>query len=111
MLLTIGGKMLQRAHVVEPVGKLDEDDSNVVRHSQYHLADVFRLPFFPACQIDLRDLGDAVDDVGYRRAELFLDLVIRDIGIFHCVVQQSGGDCRRIQFHLCQDERYFEGMN
>ena len=32
-----------RPHVVEPVGELDEDDADVVRHRQEHLPDVLGL--------------------------------------------------------------------
>src|SRR5260370_15982032 len=34
---------IERAHVVEAVGQLDEDDPKVLRHRHHHLADVLRL--------------------------------------------------------------------
>src|SRR5215207_7177331 len=36
-------EVLERAHVVEPVGQLDEDDAHVVHHREEHLADVLGL--------------------------------------------------------------------
>ena len=37
------GQVVERPHVVEPVGELDEDDPDVVHHRQQHLAEVLRL--------------------------------------------------------------------
>ena len=41
--LLVDGQRAQRAHVVQPVGELDEDDADVLRHGQEHLADVLGL--------------------------------------------------------------------
>jgi hypothetical protein len=45
-LLAIRVEMLERAHVVQPVRKFDQDDANVVDHGQHHLAEVLRLRLF-----------------------------------------------------------------
>ena len=111
VLLTIRRKMFQRPHVVQAVGQLDEDDAYVVRHREHHLSDVLRLPLLAASQIDLRDLRYAVNDMSDRGAEFLLNLAVCNVGVFHCVVQQSGGDRRGIQLHFCQHQRYFEGMD
>ena len=37
-LLAVWLKMLERAHVVQTVGKLDENDANVIDHGEHHLA-------------------------------------------------------------------------
>ena len=37
------GQVLQRAHVVQAVGELDQDDADVVDHGQEHLAEVLGL--------------------------------------------------------------------
>jgi ketosteroid isomerase-like protein len=59
-----GAHRVQRAHVVQPVGELDQDDAHVARHRQQHLAEVFRLGLFEALELDAVQLGDAVDQVG-----------------------------------------------
>ena len=38
LLLTVGRQVLERAHVVQPVGQLDEDDADVVHHGEHHFA-------------------------------------------------------------------------
>ena len=72
---------------------------------------------FSACassrrgEVDLADLGDAFDDVGDLLAELGLDLLDGDRGVFHRVVQQAGDDGRGVQPHLRQQGRDFQRMH
>ena len=73
-LLPLGLEMLQRAHVVQAVGQLDEDDADVVHHGQHHLAQVFGLLLFARGEIDLADFGDAFDDVRDLLAEFLADV-------------------------------------
>ena len=42
-LLLLGRQPVQRAHVVQAIGELDEDDPDVLRHREQHLADVLGL--------------------------------------------------------------------
>ena len=72
-LLALGRQVLEGAHVVQAVGEFDEDDADVVDHGQHHLAEVFGLRFFAGGEVDLADLGDALDDVGDLLAEFLAD--------------------------------------
>jgi hypothetical protein len=60
---------LDRAHVVRAVGELHEDDAQVSRHREQHLAEAFRLRFLAALELDLVELGDGVDELGDVLAE------------------------------------------
>ncbi len=73
-LLLFGLQVLERAHVVQAVGELDDDDADVGDHGQQHLADVFGLVVFAVGELDLVELGDAFDDVGDLLAEALGDL-------------------------------------
>jgi len=88
--LAIRREMLKRTHVVQPVGELDEDDTNVVDHGQDHLAQVFRLLFFPGGKIDLSDFGDAFDNVRDLLAEFLANIDGGDGGVFDRIVQKPG---------------------
>ncbi len=72
---------------------------------------------FSACassrrgEFDLADLGDALDDVCDLLAELGLDLVDGDRGVFDGVVQQAGGDGSGVEPHLGQDGGDFQRMH
>ena len=52
-LLLLGRQAVQRAHVVEPVGQLDEDDPDVLGHRQEHLPDVLGLLLLVAVGAEL----------------------------------------------------------
>ncbi len=65
------GHDLDRAHIVQPVGQLDDDDPHILRHSQQHLSDVLRLPLLTRGLIaDLPQLGHAVHQQGDIAAKL-----------------------------------------
>ena len=87
--LLVARHRAERAHVVQAVGQLDQDDADVVDHRQEHLAQVLGLLLCargPAWSDrlagpgDLAELGDAVDQPGDAVAELWLDLLQRDAG-------------------------------
>ncbi len=69
-LLAVGLQVLESAHVVQAVGQLDQHHANVRHHGQQHLADVLGLAVFAVGELNLVDLGDALDDVGHLVAEL-----------------------------------------
>ena len=111
LLLAVGGKMLQGAHVVQAVGQLDEHDANVVDHGQHHFAEVFRLLFFARGEINGADLGDAFDNMGDLLAKFLADIDDSDGGVFHGIMQKAGGDGDRVHLHFGQNQRDFQGMN
>ena len=89
-LLPLGAHVLQRAHVVQAVAQLDEQDANVLRHRHDHLAEALGLAIFFAGEVDLAELGDAVDQVRDLVPELAGDVVPGGAGVFHHVVEQAG---------------------
>ena len=103
--------MLERPHVVQAVGQLDEHDANVVDHGQHHLAQVFRLLLFARGEINFADLGDAFDNVRDLLAEFFADVDDGDRGIFYRVVQQARGDRDRIHLHFSENQGDFQRMD
>ena len=109
--LPFRGQILQGAHVVQTVGQLDEHHADVIHHGQHHLAHVLGLGLFARGEFDLADLGDALDDVSDLLAELGLDLVDRDRGVFHGVVQQAGDDGGGVEPHLRQHHSDFQRMH
>ena len=65
----VGREVRKRPHVVEPVGKLDHDDPDVVGHGKKHLAEILGLLCFFVGELDLTDLGYYIDDVSDLRSE------------------------------------------
>ena len=71
LLVLLGlGHRLDRAHVVQPVGELDQDDPDVRGHRDDHLAVVLGLRLVVRLERDPGQLRDAVDEPGDLLAEL-----------------------------------------
>ena len=73
LLLLFRLKVLERAHVVQAVGELDEHHAHVGDHGQQHLANVFGLVLFAVGELDFVELGDTFDDVRDLLTESFGD--------------------------------------
>ena len=89
-LAPLGAEIAQGAHVVQAVGQLDHDDADILHHGQQHLAEALGLAVLGGEEIQLAELGDAVDAARHLLAELLADLLDGDAGILHHVVQQAG---------------------
>ena len=63
-----------RAHVVQPVGELDDEHPQVLGHRHQHLAHRRRLLRLARVELDALELGDAVDEPGDLGAEVELDV-------------------------------------
>ena len=107
----LGPEVLEGAHVVQAIGELDEDDAHIGDHGQQHFAYVFGLPVFAIGELDFVDLGDAFDDVGDLVAKSGFNLFVGGGRVFDSVVQQAGGDGRRIHLHLRENFGNFERMD
>ena len=90
--LLLGRQPVQGAHVVEPVGELDEDDPDVLGHRQEHLPDVLGLLLLVAVGREARQLGHAIDEVGDLCAEALLDVGQAVFGVLGDVVEQGSLD-------------------
>ena len=110
-LLLLRAQVLERAHVVQAVGELDDDHAHVGDHGEQHLADVLGLVVFAVGELDLVELGDAFDDVRDLLAEALGDLGGGDVGVFDGVVQQAGGDGGGVHLQFGEDLRDFERMD
>ena len=107
----VGLQVLKRAHVVQAISEFDEDNPDVGDHGQKHFADIFRLTVFAVGELDLVDLGDTLDNVGDLVAEIGLDLLTGGRGVLNRVVQQTGGDSRRVHLHFSEHFRHFERVD
>ncbi len=68
--LAVHGHDRDRAHVVQAVGQLDEQDPPVLGHRDEHLADGGGLLGLFRVELQAVELGDPVDDGGHLGAEL-----------------------------------------
>ena len=100
----------QGAHIVQPVGQLDQKHADVAGHGQHQLAEILGLLGAFGEKFQLGEFGDAVHQIGDLLAEILLDVVIGDQRVLDRVVQQRGDDGGHVELELGQDGRHFQGM-
>ena len=106
----LDGERLQRADVVETVAQLDQHHSDVLRHGQEHLAEVFGLLFLQRFPGNPCQLGHTVNEERDLFAESGLDLAERERRVLGNVMEETGGDGRAVQAQLRQLQRNGERM-
>ena len=106
----LGRQMVEGAHVVDTVGELDQDHPHIRRHRQQQLAEILRLGGLARGQLELGQLGDAIDQIGDLGAEQPRDLLAGRRGVLDGVVQQRGDDRRVVEPKIGQDRRDFQRM-
>ena len=85
---------------MQSVGQLDDDDANIPRHRQHHLLEVFRLSNGFVFEGDLGKLGNTVDELGERLAELGRQGFFGHAGVFDHVVQHGGHQALMVHVHV-----------
>src|SRR5690606_21631671 len=101
---------VQGAHVVQAVGELHQDHTDVLHHGEQHLAEVLRLRLGLGTELDLGELGNAVDQLGDLLAELLGNLVLYGGGVFENVVQDGGNERGLVHAHSREDAGDRDGM-
>ena len=91
-LLLLGLQRPQGAHVVEAIRQLHEHHADVTGHGQEHAAQVFGLGLGLVGEVNATQLGDPLHQAPHLRAEVLLDLLGRDLGVLHHVMEETGGD-------------------
>ena len=81
------GMKLQRAHVVQAVGELDQEHARVVGDREQQLAEILGLLRVFGDEVELFELGQAIDQAADLLAEDLVDFRARDGGVFDRVVQ------------------------
>ena len=93
----------QRAHVVQPVGQLDQQHAPVVGHGHEHLADGGGLLGLLGVELEAVELGDAVHHLGHAGPEGLADRLEGEAGVLHGVVQEGGGHRLGVEAQLGHD--------
>ena len=101
---------VDRAHVVQAVGELDQDDPDVRGHRDHHLAVVLGLGLV-AGEGDAGELRDAVDELGDLVAEALADLVERRARVLDGVVQERGAQRLGVEAQAGADLRHLDRVD
>ena len=100
--LRLGLDVMEGAHVVQPVGQLDQQHADVARHGEEEFAQILGGALIFGLRLDLRQLGDAVDEPRDRRPEALLDLLGGRQRILDRVVEDRGGDRLVVELEVGQ---------
>ena len=106
----VGRHELQRAHVVQAVGELDQEHADVVGDRQQQLAQVLGLLGLARHQLQPLQLGEALDQRADLVAEDLVDFGAGRLGILDGVVQQRRDDGGVVELEVGQDRRDLQRM-
>lgn len=95
---------------MQAVGELDQQHAHIFRDRQQQLAQVLRLLGLLGDEIELLQLGQALDQLAHFRTEQIVDLGPRRGRVLDGVVQQGDSDRRLIHVHFGEDGGDFERM-
>ena len=109
--LLLLGHRGDRAHVVQAIGELDQDDPDVRGHRDHHLAVVLGLRLVARLERQPGQLGDAVDQAGDLLAERLADLLERRRRVLDGVVQQRRAQRLGVEAHAGADLRHADRMD
>ena len=101
--LLLLGDRVDRPHVVQAVGELDQDDADVRSHRDHHLAVVLGLRLVARLEGQPGEFRDAVDETSDLVAECLLDLVQRRGRVLDGVVEQRGAQRLGVETHARAD--------
>ena len=104
------GHEVERAHVVQAVGELDQKDARVVGDGEQKLAEILGLLGVLGDEVELAEFGKAVDQAADLLAERLVDVLARRLGVFDRIVQHGRGDRRVVHLELGQDRGDLERM-
>ena len=102
--------VLERAHVVQAVGELDQQHPHVVGDRQQKLAEVLRLLGLARHQVELFQLGEALDQMTDIGTEDLVDLGPRGRRVLDGVVQERRRDGGVVELEVGQNGRHFKRM-
>jgi hypothetical protein len=103
--------VIERPHVVNPVGELDENDANIFPHGAEHLAKVLCLLLFAAAKVGPAQFRHTVNQSSNFLAEDALQLIEGGQSVLDRVMQQTTDDAGLIELQVANDACYRERMN
>ena len=95
---------------MQAVGQLHHDDADVVHHGEQHLADALGLALFARREIQLAQLGNAIDQRATSSPNFF-HFVESGGGVLDYIVEQTGFQAHHVHVHVGQLQGDHERMD
>ena len=97
---------------MQAVRQLDDDDTDVLCHGEEHFPQVFRLHLQLILGIGQpSQLCHPVHQEGHLVPKFPCNVLLRQLGVFHHVVQHPGHDGLLVHLKFRQDDSHPEGMD
>ena len=109
--LLFRGLVLHGAHIVKPVGDLDEHHPDVLGHGHEHLAQIFHLGLLGGGEVGTGQFGNTLHQLRYGGAEDSLNVLMGSVGVFNTVVKQRAQHRIAVQTHFCHNLGNGQGVN
>jgi len=104
-------QVMQRAHIVQSVGQLDQQNADILGHGHQHFAEVLRLPRTRRAEFHLRDFREPLDQKSHLCAKQRLQFLRRGQRVFHGVVQQARRNGHLVEPHFGQHAGHLERVH
>ena len=101
---------LECPHIVEPIGKLDDDGANVLGHGNENLPMVFGSEFHVLVIGKTSDLGQCLDKVPDFLSEFLLDFFAACPGVLYRIVKKAGANRLWTDLELSQNIGHAKAM-
>ena len=101
---------LDGAHIVKPVGKLDQNDPQILGHRHEQLAEILGLLGLGIRELQIGKLGDAIHQIGHFAAKFLGNDLIGRLRVLDRIVQEGGDDGGIVQPLLGQDRGHGNRM-
>ena len=102
--------VLERAHIVQPVGELDQKHAHVIGDRQQQFAEIFRLLGLFGDEVEFFELGQPLDQPADVVTEQAVDFGTRGLGILNGVVQEGRRDGRVVELEVGENGRDLDRM-
>ena len=96
---------MERAHVVQPVGELDQEHADVVAEREQEFAQILGGPLILRLGLDLAEFGHSVDQPGDVLAEMLFDLLRSGERVLDRVVEDRGDDGLVVELEVGENPR------
>jgi len=102
--------VLERSHIVQPVGQLDQKHAHIIGDRQQQFAEIFRLLCLFGNEVEFFELGQPLHQSADIVTEQAVDFRARGLGILNSVVQEGRRDRRVVKLEVGENSRDFDRM-
>ena len=106
-----GGMYMERAQIVNSVGKFDQNNTNIVCHRHEHATEIRRFGMLRRFKLHIADFTDTFNEMNYLAPEFPLQYFLRQIRVFQGIVQNPGNYAALVHVNVSKKLRHFKRVS